>query len=176
MKFNLKVPPVPLSGWVTLILPFVAIALMVAQNQLRLNSYPEHRIKITGYDPRDLLTGHYLTFNYVWPKDAAYDCKPNSCYACYKKEVLSFTSDYHSCDSALKLETYGQTEAVDSWYAPEDLRRFNVSETSAPVLDDMLRQRNPNFEIGVVIYPDHSGQVKNLYIDGQPLADFLNTR
>jgi uncharacterized membrane-anchored protein len=26
-------------------------------------------VAVTGYDPRDLLRGHYVRFTYVWPED-----------------------------------------------------------------------------------------------------------
>jgi len=31
----------------------------------------EWDVPVTGYDPRDLLRGHYVRFRYVWPEDPA---------------------------------------------------------------------------------------------------------
>lgn len=31
----------------------------------------EWDVPVTGYDPRDLLRGHYVRFRYIWPEDTA---------------------------------------------------------------------------------------------------------
>src|SRR5690349_20108829 len=45
-----------------LLLPILALAVWVGLLQFRIISGQEVRLKITGYDPRDLLSGHYMQF------------------------------------------------------------------------------------------------------------------
>ena len=56
-------------GLLFLALPFAAMLLMIAINFQNVTGYQEYRLKITGYDPRDLLKGHFLIFRYEWPED-----------------------------------------------------------------------------------------------------------
>ncbi|NOW47638.1 hypothetical protein FHW96_003818 [Novosphingobium sp. SG751A] len=36
----------------------------------------EWDVAVTGYDPRDLLRGHYVRFTYIWPEDSAASLTP----------------------------------------------------------------------------------------------------
>src|SRR5690606_7599283 len=55
-----------LCGGFALAIPFAAMLVMIGINALNLST-AEYRIKIRGYDPRDILRGHYLIFQYDWP-------------------------------------------------------------------------------------------------------------
>lgn len=166
MKFKQATP----LGLLLLALPFLAMIFMIVSSELNIRNNTEYRIDITGYDPRDLLTGHYITFQYQWPENAKDSCTQAQCYACFSGNPQSpdirFVNKYNTkeCDAALALEN--RQPAMK-------LRRYSVSELQAPVLDQMLRERNGKFSVGLLVFPDHSGQIKDLYIDGQKLSDFF---
>ena len=50
-----------------LVLPLVGLGASWAITQNRAQQGTEWDVPIRGYDPRDLLRGHYITFQYDWP-------------------------------------------------------------------------------------------------------------
>lgn len=51
----------------TLALPVIGLAASWAVTHQRAQQGTEWDVPIRGYDPRDLLRGHYITFQYDWP-------------------------------------------------------------------------------------------------------------
>ena len=174
MKFNRAILP----GLLCLAIPFLAMAYMVATNEIRGISFPEYRVEIAGYDPRDMLTGHYIAYRFQWPENTENTCvRDQDCFACFQgapeRPQLRFmpAGDTGSCPAALKL-----SRPANNISPPQPLStllRYNVSEIEAPVLDRMLRERTGKFEVGIIVLPDHRGQVKTLYIDGRPTREFF---
>lgn len=176
MKFTRPGP----IGTLVLLIPFLAMIYMIASNELGYRKNTEYRLPITGYDPRNLLTGHYVIFRYNWPENTPNRCaKNNECFACLtgdpNKPDISFVleNELPSCAAALSVGNYAFT-STNSSQPPGDLTRFHVSEIEGPVLDKMLREPSHKFEVGIVIFPDHSGQLKNFYINGQSIRDLFN--
>lgn len=150
-----------------LAIPFAAMIFMIASNEMNFVNNKEYRVEVVGYDPVNILTGHYLTFRYQWPKDTKNSCTPNDeCFACFKNETIELvdTTNLEACDASLLLDG-GQPSIT--------LTKYSISEMEAPVLDQMLRERNGKFEVGLLVYPDHTGQIKNLYINDEKLSDFF---
>jgi hypothetical protein len=105
MKFPLQFVERPnLIGLLCLALPFLVLGGLTAYHALNLQNHTEYRLKIEGYDPRDLLRGHYI------------------------------------------------------------------------ILESLLRGNTAQFEVGLVAYPNGTGQLKNLYINGEKLEDFLRSK
>lgn len=168
----------PHAGLFVLALPFLAMLYMIGFNELNYRNHDAYRVEIIGYDPRDLLTGHYLTFQYKWPENAKGDCIANKeCFACFsgpadKPDIVFLDkSAAKNCPAALELQSaYASTTRPQP---PYNLARYNVSELQAPELDKLLRQQSAKFEVGVIVYPDHKGQLKDLYINGQKVSEFF---
>ena len=51
---------------VMLLLPLLALGGIILKNERDIASAKTWRVKITGYHPRDLLYGHYLSFRFDW--------------------------------------------------------------------------------------------------------------
>src|SRR3546814_14266095 len=49
-----------------LALPVLGLTISAGWHQWRQSGATEWRIPVTGYDPRDLLAGHYARFRYAW--------------------------------------------------------------------------------------------------------------
>ncbi len=174
-------------GIVSLALPFLAMLLMIATN-MRNISHQEYRIAIEGYDPRDLLKGHYLVFRYKWPEDAvdmfADNTYPRTDDACaclsgdpVKPQVrfdacVSIHPRHQTCDGAIKIS--GDSGFNHSQPA-HDLRQFFIPEAHAPRLERMLRSGKHTFEVGIVPRGNGQAQLKSLYVDGVVLEEFLQT-
>lgn len=63
---------------VALMLPLVVLGFSWAATYRLAQQGEEWLIPIRGYDPRDLLRGHYIQYQYDWPVDAASPEKPGS--------------------------------------------------------------------------------------------------
>lgn len=50
---------------IVLLLPLLGLSALWGVQQIRASSGPVTRIEITGFDPRDLLYGHYLAFQFA---------------------------------------------------------------------------------------------------------------
>lgn len=50
-----------------LILPLLGLALTWAYSHVRAQQGTEWDVPVRGYDPRDLLRGHYIVYSYDWP-------------------------------------------------------------------------------------------------------------
>ena len=46
------------------LLPVLGLALLVMRGELARHGKPTFRLPIAGYDPRDLISGHYLRYQY----------------------------------------------------------------------------------------------------------------
>ena len=49
------------------VLPVLGLAALWGQSHLAFRQGTDWDVPITGYDPRDLLRGHYVEFEYDWP-------------------------------------------------------------------------------------------------------------
>ncbi len=65
-----------------LALPTLALAASASWHLWRLSNATEWRIPVTGYDPRDLLAGHYVRFRYAWKLEGGAFCAGNDCVFC----------------------------------------------------------------------------------------------
>ena len=56
----------PENRWLQLavVLPMIGLLVLVARAEVLLRSGESFRIAIKGYDPRDLLHGHYLQYSF----------------------------------------------------------------------------------------------------------------
>lgn len=171
-------------GLLCLALPFVAMLGMIALNHNNVNGHVEYRFQIEGYDPRDLLKGHFLIFRYKWPEgvvnrfdEASYPRADKVC-ACISGESQKPQVQFDSCKAQGQPHCTATVE-VSGWASgtgmqpPEELRQFYIPEQQAPMLERALRSGHRKFEVSMVPLGRGRAQLKELYIDGMPLAEFL---
>jgi len=173
-----------LIGLLTLAIPFLAMLLLIGTN-IRHLDHEEFRLGIEGSDPRDILRGHYMVFNYVWPEAAANSCVDGqSCCACLSGDGTNPSVSFSSCKALdAQKSCKGILDVKHSWngrpwngrYQPdESLRQYYIPEARAKELETMLRSNKERFKVGIVPQPGHGGQLKMMYVDGKPLPDFLS--
>src|SRR3546814_2355280 len=63
-----------------LALPVLGLTISAGWHQWRQSGATEWRIPVTGYDPRDLLAGHYARFRYAWRLEG--QCPSGDCMFC----------------------------------------------------------------------------------------------
>lgn len=122
-----------------LLLPVVIPALLAGKIMVERSTAPVYLVRIEGYDPRDMLYGHYLMFRFTPEKSDA---------------VKSFPDDMSK-----RLEVFD-----GRYYIPED---------KAYTLDTLLRDQERVMAIEVGL-PEHGKAfMRDLYIDGKKMPDFL---
>lgn len=183
MKLAENVKPL---GLLFLAIPFMAMIFMIATNHYKENAYQEYRIAIDGYDPRDLLKGHFILFTYDWPDNAVNKFGYGSSYkdqacACFSGDPLQpeIRFDYcksnslieRSCNPAVRVQALGGINFQPS----EDLRRYYVAEDHAYTLEKMLREGKHKFSVGIVPQPGGHAVLKMMYVDGIPLDEYLRS-
>ncbi|WP_428075206.1 GDYXXLXY domain-containing protein [Candidatus Avelusimicrobium luingense] len=122
-------PLICLIGW--------TIFLTVSRNQ-----GTEVKVAVRGYDPRDLLSGHYIAYQIDWAKT---DCDQFPDSICPKEKFCHQARWGRQC-------------------------RFYIPEQYAKELDDLFRKRNSTDTVFEIIYsyrPGHKPLAKEMLINGR---------
>ena len=140
MRKNLLIP--------ALIMPILVLfgwlLLLIAQ----MNSGYDVKVAVMGYDPRDLLSGHFIQYQIDWNKT---DCSQFETGVCDE-------------DSFCKSAYWGRQ------------CRFYIPEEYAATLDKMFRERNETDNVFEVVYSYQKGRkpiAKELLINGKPWRESL---
>ena len=152
------------------LLPTLALAALIALKETALAGGPAVRLPITGYDPRDLLYGHYINFRFDYtakPIDQACASAPSGgapgCRLCVHAATdfaLLPAAKAAKCARSLPL-----TELTGA-------RRYYIPEAAGPELDRLLRNRNLKLTIDIHASGE-SIAYGQLYVEGQPWPAYL---
>ena len=115
-----------LQLWFALLLPIVAFLGLVGRAELLRASGPVFHVAIAGYDPRDLLQGHYLRYRLQWPADGA--CDGATCCLCLQVSGVHTKVGYCWRTPALVLNSLKILRSSDHG---EYFRRENEGEVCA---------------------------------------------
>lgn len=154
---------------VAALIPIAGICALVAHAEMRQRAADRWLIPIAGYDPRDLLSGHYLQFRYDWPKLGV------------TEEGCRFTNGQNCCvclepgPGGDLMHPHAETMAClyakscTAWVSDEvafERGRVYIPENEGDRLQTLVRDRRA----AVQITPQRSGKpaVNALYIDERP--------
>lgn len=144
----------------SLVIPIVVLGALVFYKRHILNEGIEVILAVEGYDPRDLLSGHYLTYTVKYEVEGLcvgiYD--PTEHYVCLETKT---SSSEEPVGCRLYIRGYCQTGRFVA-----GIERYYVDEKLASELEKKVRDRKAS----VVLSVTRSGhaQVKDLLIDGRP--------
>lgn len=175
-----------------LLLPTCGLLAAAGYSYQAIQKQPSVVLPITGYDPRDLIRGHYLLFQINWPwraKDPV-TCTtgPADCRLCLntfdatQPNVIQValvaaqdTAQSGQCQAVIGSITHysaPDTRTSGTVTAPTVLLkntpgRFYVDEHDGPWLDAYFRKHPDDFSVAVKI---HNGTIhlQELLIDGRP--------
>src|SRR5205085_5779175 len=119
-----------LQLWLALLLPIMAFAGLVLRAELLRASGPVFRVAIAGYDPRDLLQGHYLRYRLQWPADGT--CDGATCCLCLQTSGVHTKVQCGSADAVCDAQLSRQM--IDQG------REFFIQEGAGPALEQAIRQ------------------------------------
>ncbi len=157
-------------------LPFILLCFLIARAEYHIKTGEQWNIHITGYDPRDLLRGHYLRFNlaYDW-ENTAHTCDSEA--AC----CLCLMSTDSQTPKVNKMRCDEAKTQCDSFIAPEyerSLHRFYIAETDGKRAEDILSeaQANKNAFIALSINKNGEPRIRDLLIGDRPIGDLLRDK
>jgi hypothetical protein len=147
----------------------------------KFQDYPSILVEIEPYDPRDLLYGQYLHFQIKWnwekpasPESQMYEQKsaclcigegsvnpPVSLMECSASKAVS------SCTYSLKGKSWGENHFENG------IHRYYVGEDIAKPLENLFVKEKRKFSLDLHITPDGETLPGELYIEDEPLKEFL---
>ena len=141
-----------LAALLALVLPLVGLAGMWASTERWSRQGTDWLVPVEGYDPRDLLRGHYVQFRYAWPgaEEPAFDgafaenqgqypfggCIEGSAPEIERVRKLASEADRETCPTYLAPEEFGMFGGPD---LPREGRLY-VAQTAGPELEQELRK------------------------------------
>ena len=171
-----------------LLLPTLILGGLVLKNEEALSSAQIWRVKITGFDPRNLLYGHYLNFRFDWNwknKDRS-ACVPNTeCCLCLETQSEANGGavpqvSYKTCPAAaaqcpghLPVQA-NLLKHTDNLFNPEGRNQYFVPEDSAKSLEKLLRDNKNVLAIDLKIKSSGNTQLGELTIDTMPWHEWLH--
>jgi hypothetical protein len=160
-----------------LALPIVALAALIGEQELRFGNAQQVNVPVRGYDPRDLLRGHYITgqFDWDWETTPQTDGTGGLCIlpADAARPKVRFLENWQPGDRAPNCRLVVAGRVASSVFVPATLDsgtrsvRLYVSETRAPQLEELLREHPGALTVDLAVRSDGSAAIMALRVDGQ---------
>ena len=144
---------------IALLFPIITLLTLTSYKKHLLESGYVVTLKVSGYDPRDLLSGHYLIYTVDYGMNDL--CRNystiQSAYICLDTKTFSVMPDISCKHFIAGTCNYGRFEA--------GIEKFYIPEEKAVMLDKKIRGKQASIVISVS--PGGHAQVKDLLIDGK---------
>lgn len=178
--------------WAAAAVPVLGIAALIARGEVRQRLGVEWLIGIQGYDPRDLLSGHFLRYQYSFDWSGADSCgavddgspywdrtpgpvPPRGveagCCVCLTRRGQGLVEPHARLVSCADVEREGCDGSLAAAHVSGPQKYF-VPEDWAPALEKAMRERKPALLVSV--RPGEPPAVKELYLDGRPWREAMN--
>ncbi|MEM7702717.1 MAG: GDYXXLXY domain-containing protein [Pseudomonadota bacterium] len=164
-----------------LLVPLAGLAALWAQSETLSRQGTDWEVPIQGYDPRDLLRGHYVEFNYDWPTPSDEREDEEGFGVFVQHQNLCLIGDAPTIVEAIPFEDATDPEferckhklsvQPGSVYGYDSLNRgrLYVGQERALELEEGLRDRE---QIGIVTFRQRDdGVLTPLDIRFRPLTD-----
>lgn len=170
----------------TLLFPLVGMMALIGIHANNKERGTLWQISVNGYDPRDLLHGHYLTYryNWQWAKNTG-ECKGKDCAVCLhdvnsnhvdpQVTLMKAKDAEESCDTYIRGYSYsGKNFRIGAKNA-NGLLRYYIAEEDARDLNKFMRDQEDNIDFDMGIRVNETGQayIDQMYINGQPLEEWM---
>lgn len=149
---------------IALLIPILGLLALTLYKRNIYHNGKEVILDIEGYDPRDLLSGHYIRYTVKYGVDNICPDKyyVESAYLCLDPKGFS-DSEPSNCKTMLK----GRCDYNKAFAA--GIERFYIPESRAKELEDKVRDKHAQIIVGVM--PSGEAVVKDLLIDGQKWSE-----
>lgn len=142
---------------IILLFPIITLFALTVYKKYLIESGYEVTLKIYGYDPRDLLSGHYVVYavDYGIPDLCRDYSTIQTAYICLDTKTFSSVLDTKCKHFIRGICSYGHFEA--------GIEKFYIPENKAAMLDKKVRNKKASIVISVS--PEGRAQIKDLLID-----------
>lgn len=128
-----------LAKLAAVILPAAGLAALWATSDRTYHTGTEWEVPIQGYDPRDILRGHYVEFSYDWPGLGAFSGNGLETLCLEGEAPLITRVDVHETDADCAHPVRADTTGVYGWDALTRGRLY-VDQNRAAKLEQELRK------------------------------------
>ena len=147
--------------WASVFLPVVVICALIARAGVRVHQGIEIELPVRGYDPRDLLLGHYITYAYDW--DVLAQCESGDCVYCIGEIPTPGERVI-----VRRIETAQSEECRDRILDKKESlpTRYYIPEHEGATLERAIREHRASVKLSI----DSGGHavVRELLLDGKP--------
>lgn len=168
----------PIAALLAVAMPLVGLAGMWASTERWSRQGTDWLVPVEGYDPRDLLRGHYVQFRYAWPgaEEPAFGAS-----ATVEPQDYPFggciTGTAPTIDRVVRIGSEAGRSTCANLLAPADTTMFGtpdlpregrlyVAQTSARALEEQLR--NPDLQGVIRVRLRSDGTVTPLELTFRP--------
>jgi hypothetical protein len=168
-----------------LALPVLALAGLIGQQELLLANARILSVPLTGFDPRDLLRGHFIRAQLDWSWESAPSVEEYQTVdgaLCVLADTLKprvrFLAGWKAgdrTDADCRMIIAGHARA-GSRFAPSGLDngdgaiQFYVPETRASDLEELMRERPGSLTADLAVRADGGAAIRALRVDGEILG------
>lgn len=152
-----------------LLFPIVVLAANTWMYQQQRKASETFKFPIEGFDPRDLLSGHYLFYNVNYGIPSVNGCPTSDIAAvlCLRPEKRVYPAD----ERPNNCEVYLQGECDASTAFTAGLERFYIPQEYATKLEAAIAEKKGEIEVSI----DKHGNaaILDLLINGQPWKETI---
>jgi len=159
---------------VAVIAPILGLIALIGRAELNLRGGREWHLPITGYDPRDLLSGHYLRYQYALDWDPPNGCGSAADGAIDRDCCVCLSPTDGSREPRFRNVRCDAVSSCLSWTRGRDLtgeQRFFIPAERATALEEAIRSRRATIRASIT--DEGTVAVDTLLLDGQPWQDAL---
>jgi uncharacterized membrane-anchored protein len=158
---------------VALLLPLLTIGFGIVRAELFFSGARSYLFEVEGFDPRDLLRGHYLQFRLKAERatpDEVCDAAREACCVCFDASAGSLVTAVQSAPCASANARCPARLEQSYFEAPQ---RYYVPEARAHAYEESLRQAMQAGRAQALIAVDREGRavVKELRVHGVRIED-----
>lgn len=159
---------------VSLAIPFVALLAWTGTLTSGANTGLEVRLKIKGYDPRDLLSGHYMRYSLDFSEiNPCIDGNSSNVCVCLEKDnfgLYDLPQQFGACAGISKSCVVYIKGSCSNGSFTAGVERYSIAEHFAPVLATLP----PESSVTVSLDRSGTGQVTGMYVQDETLEDYAN--
>lgn len=175
---------------IALLLPILVLGGMTFKAVADLKTGERWQIKIAGYDPRHILQGRYLTYQYVWnlasktqsetQSDALCPVEGGACCACLQTGADGRKDprvSFHACTDEALPRCEGMIRGHDEWGGFSfGKNQYFIPERHAAALEKILQDGKHQAYMEISIPRPGHAVLADLLIDGKSWRAFLDTQ
>lgn len=156
---------------VILLIPILSLILLTGYKAYKKSSGEELNLPIRGYDPRDLISGHYLTYQVDYDVEGV--CKSFDNRIEYSEKFEAFIClqpKYFSTSHPKNCQRYIKGECQGSRFIA-GIEKFFIPEEHALKLEKLIQ--NNSAEISISLQENGKAMVHDLLIQGQSWQELI---